>query len=120
MAYKRYIVEFGMGVDLHGMDVTKAATKAVKDAISHGCLCGLNDILELKNPAEAMKVKVQVGTPFPEKVDAAAVAKMVPFGETEVEIREGGMSAKGLEVKSLGDGDTMVMAIAVLTVYVDV
>lgn len=32
---KRYVVEFGYGVDLHGQDVNKAAQKAVKDAISH-------------------------------------------------------------------------------------
>ena len=38
---KRYIVEFGMGADLHGGDVTKAAVKAVKDATSRSCLCGM-------------------------------------------------------------------------------
>ena len=42
---KKYIVEIGMGADLHGQDVTKAGRKAVKDAISHSCLCGLQEIL---------------------------------------------------------------------------
>ncbi|WP_034631412.1 Lin0512 family protein [Desulfotruncus alcoholivorax] len=47
---KRYIIEFGTGIDFHGQDVTGAARKAVKDAISHACLCGskvgpgLNDL----------------------------------------------------------------------------
>ncbi|MBQ1434455.1 MAG: Lin0512 family protein, partial [Clostridia bacterium] len=35
MAWKRFIIEFGTGVDVHGIDVTKAAQKAVKDAVSH-------------------------------------------------------------------------------------
>ena len=38
---KKYIVELGLGSDFHGQDVTKAAKKAAKDAISHSCLCGL-------------------------------------------------------------------------------
>lgn len=44
---KKFIVEFGMGTDFHGQDVTKAAKKAVKDAVSRSCLCGLEDVLGL-------------------------------------------------------------------------
>ena len=43
---KKFIVEFGMGTDFHGQDVTKAAKKAVKDAVSRSCLCGLEDVLD--------------------------------------------------------------------------
>ena len=39
MARKRFIVELGTGADLHGEDVTEAACRAVKDAISSNCLC---------------------------------------------------------------------------------
>ena len=42
---KRFIVEFGSGADLHGADMTKAAARAIKDAVSHACLCGLVEIL---------------------------------------------------------------------------
>lgn len=119
MAYKRYLVEFGTGVDLHGMDVTKASTKAVKDAVSHCCMCGLSEVLNLDNIAEALKIKVEVGVPFPEKVDKQAVANMIPFGEAEVEIMAGGMKARGMAVPSMGEGDTLVIANAVLTVYVN-
>jgi len=45
MTKKRFVVELGYGADLHGGDVTKAAQRAVKDAISRSCLCGLFDIL---------------------------------------------------------------------------
>ncbi|MDR1622799.1 MAG: Lin0512 family protein, partial [Synergistaceae bacterium] len=38
---RRYIVEFGIGMDFHGQDVSKAAAKAVRDATTKSCLCGL-------------------------------------------------------------------------------
>ena len=44
---RKFIVEFGMGTDLHGQDVNKAAKKAVKDAVSRSCLCGLQDVLNI-------------------------------------------------------------------------
>ena len=31
---RRFIIEFGLGTDFHGQDVSKAAQKAVKDAIN--------------------------------------------------------------------------------------
>ena len=41
---KRFVLEFGTGIDLHGEDNTKAACRAVKDAVSRSCLCGLLEI----------------------------------------------------------------------------
>jgi uncharacterized protein (TIGR02058 family) len=38
MARKRVILELGMGNDLHGGDYTKAALRAVQDAIHHSSL----------------------------------------------------------------------------------
>ena len=35
---KRFIVEIGTGIDIHGEDATKAACRAVKDAVSRSCL----------------------------------------------------------------------------------
>ena len=46
---KRFIVEIGTGIDIHGENATKAACRAVKDAVSRSCLCGLLEILELQN-----------------------------------------------------------------------
>ena len=42
---KRFLVEFAMGTDLHGQNVTKAACKAVRNAISNCFLCGISDCL---------------------------------------------------------------------------
>ena len=38
MALIRYVTEMGMGVDVHGGDYTKAARRAVSDAIRHSSL----------------------------------------------------------------------------------
>ncbi|MEM8542155.1 MAG: Lin0512 family protein, partial [Pseudomonadota bacterium] len=38
MALKRFATEFGMGVDLRGQDYTKAAIRAVKDALYRNSL----------------------------------------------------------------------------------
>ncbi len=48
------------------------------------------------------------------------VLKAVPFGSTKLEVVEGGLSVRGLHVPELGEGDTIVVAVAALTVYVDV
>lgn len=118
--YKRYIVEFGVGADLHGMDVTKAAKKAVKDAISHSCLSGITEVLGITDPASKMRIELKIAAPFPEKVDADSVAATVPFGQVTTEVVEGGMTVRGLHVDALGEGDQITLVNAALTVYVDV
>ena len=119
MAYRRYLVEFGTGADLHGLDAAKAARKAVKDAISHCCLCGMEELLGLKDPGKAMKVQVRVGCPNPEQVPPQEIAGMIPFGTPEVEVVPGGLSVRGLAVPALGEGDSILIANAALTVWVD-
>jgi len=118
MPRKRFIVELGYGADLHGGDVTKAAKRAVKDAISRNCLCGLFDILDIKNP-DRMHVAVKIGCPKPEEIDSEEVLSVLPFGSSELEVVSGGLSVRGLELPALGEGDTICVAIAALTVYVD-
>lgn len=119
MEYRRYLVEFGTGADLHGLDATKAASRAVKDALSHCCLCGLEDLLRLKEPGRAMHVQVRVGCPNHGSVDLRALESLIPFGTPEVEVVEGGLSVRGLAVPALGEGDTILIANAALTVWVD-
>jgi uncharacterized protein (TIGR02058 family) len=120
MAYKRYLIEFDTGVDLHGMNVTKAAQKAVKGAISHCCMCGIPDLLNIKDPFNALKIEVKLGAPFPEKVDIEEVKKALPpYKDLSIDVVQGGMTAKGLHVDAFGDGDTIVMVNAALTVSVN-
>ncbi len=117
MAMKRFVVELGYGTDLHGGNSTKAACRAVKDAVSRSCLCGLFEILDLKDP-NSMHVKVKVACPKPEEVDGQQVLATVPFGTKELEIVSGGMMTLGLEVPELGSGDNIFVAVAALTVSV--
>ncbi|HWR44173.1 Lin0512 family protein [Sporomusa sp.] len=118
MKRKRFIVEIGMGADLHGGDVTKAAQRAVKDAMSRSCLCGLFDIAKISDPNQ-MHVEVRIGCPQPEKVKRDEVKGIVPFGSVTVETVLGGIDVKGLHLPALGEGDTIVVAVAALTVYVE-
>jgi len=118
MSYKRYVVELGYGADLHGANATTAAKRAVKDAISRSCLCGLFDIVGIEDP-NAMHVKVKIGCPRPEEVNGKEVLEVLPFGSSELEVVEGGLLTQGLEVPALGSGDNILVAVASLTVCVD-
>jgi len=118
MALRRFIIEVGMGVDQHGQDDTRAAEKAVQDAIHRSCLCGLREVAGLKNPAD-MVVEILIGCPHPESVDQDRVLKVLPFGQKKIEVRQGGLLGKTLFQPELGDkNDEMVVANAIVTVYV--
>jgi uncharacterized protein (TIGR02058 family) len=117
---KRFVVEFGMGLDQHGQDATNAACKAVKDAVAHSCLSGLLEIVRLPH-VNAMLVEIQVACPSPGSVDRQAVLAALPFGEKRLTVCEGGMVAHGLFQPELGDTtDEAYVANAAITVWVDV
>jgi uncharacterized protein (TIGR02058 family) len=116
---RRFIIEFGMGVDLHGQDVQKAAEKAVRDATSKSCLCGLKEILNLDDLNQSVFVKVTVAVSRPEDVSASKVAKCLPMGKVEVEAVKGGLKVPGLLVPEFGDKDDSV-EVAVACVEVGV
>jgi len=116
---KRFIVEIGTGIDIHGGNVTKAACRAVKDAVSRSCLCGLLEILELKN-LEDVKVDIQVALPNPEQVDLEQVMDEVPIGRKSAHAVEGGMTARGLCVPQFAPQcDQIVVANAAVTVFIN-
>ena len=118
MALKRFIVEAGMGVDQHGQDNTRAAEKAVQDAIHRSCLCGLREVAGLKSSNDLV-VEVLIGCPNPESVDKERVLRVLPFGKKSIEVRKGGLSGKTVFLPELGDKtDEMVVANALVTVYV--
>lgn len=117
---KRFIVELGVGTDLHGGDVTKATARAIKDAVSHSCLCGISEIIQLEDLSK-MEVRIKVGCPYPQKLDQAKILKQVPFGKATIdEVVTGGLSTTGLHVDALGEGDQIVISVVSLTVYLDV
>ena len=118
MDLRRFIIELGMGADLHGGDVTKAGQKAIRDAVSRCCLCGLMDIFEFEPPDE-MVIRLKVAAPGHERLDKDALKATVPFGRVELETVEGGLATEGLSLPSLGPGSEIVIALASITVLVD-
>lgn len=119
MKRRRYAIELGYGADLHGEDMTKAALRAVRDAMSRTCLCGLVEVHGSDGFADVY-VHVQVAVPEPVEVDLDVLKKAVPIGTATAEACQGGMRAKGLEVECFGPGcSRIVCACASLTIYVD-
>src|SRR5947208_12499205 len=108
MARIRCITEMGMGVDVHGRDATKAAKRAVSDAIRHSSLGFVR--LFGKTPQD-MLVDVVIGVPNPEGVDTSAVAKQLPYGTVTVKAVKG-----GLEIPAESGGDGNVLANAAVSV----
>src|SRR2546429_7250080 len=88
MTLKRVITEFGTGNDLHGGDYTKAAVRAVEDAIHHS---SLSLIRSLGVDARAMQVEVTIGVQQPGRVDVAAVKAALPHGQVTVKTVKGGL-----------------------------
>ena len=70
MTLQRVITEFGTGNDLHGGDYTKAAVRAVEDAIHHS---SLSLIRSLGLDARTMQVEVTIGVQRPAEVRAETV-----------------------------------------------
>jgi len=112
MVRRRCITEMGMGVDVHGKDATKAAKRAVSDAIRHS---SLSFVALLGKTAHDMFVDVTIGVPDPHGVDASAVAKELPYGKVTVTAVKG-----GLEIPAEQGGDSILIANAAVVVSLDV
>jgi uncharacterized protein (TIGR02058 family) len=111
MTLKRVILEMGTGNDLHGSDYTKAALRAVQDALHHS---SLSMVRTLGLDARTMQVEVTIGVQQPDRVDAAAVKASLPRGTVAVKVVKG-----GLDVPAEGDHDAIVIATAAIAVRFD-
>ena len=111
MPKKRMAVEFGLGTDLRGQDYTKAAIRALKDALWHNSLTMAQ---AFGFPPEAMIVHIRIGVQQPDQVDKSAVAAILPYGTAEVETAFGGMDITS------PDGNTTITANAAAIVYFDI
>jgi uncharacterized protein (TIGR02058 family) len=111
MPAKRVILEMGTGNDLHGGDYTKAALRAVQDAIHHS---SLSMIRSLGVDSKTMQVDVTIGVQQPGKVDAEKVKASLPHGKVTVNVVKG-----GLDVPDESGKDTAVIASAAVEVRLD-
>jgi uncharacterized protein (TIGR02058 family) len=88
MALKRMVLQIGMGTDIRGADYTKAAVRALRDALWHNSLSVAN---ALGQPTDAMQVEVTIGLPRPDLVDKEQVLAVLPHGTGTVRVVEGGL-----------------------------
>ena len=111
MATKRMLLELGMGTDIRGGDPTKAAVRALKDALWHNSL-SITKALGLDY--DAMHVVVTIASPHPQHIDQQAVLAVLPHGSGEVKVVAG-----GLEIPTDDGDDVTLIAHAAAEVYID-
>jgi uncharacterized protein (TIGR02058 family) len=112
MALKRMVLQIGMGTDLRGADYTKAAVRALRDALWHNSL-SVADAVGL--PVASMQVEVTIGVPRPDQVDKQAVLAVLPHGSGTVRVVEG-----GLEIPNDAGTNMTVIANAAAVVRLDI
>ncbi|HXZ53109.1 MAG TPA: Lin0512 family protein [Burkholderiales bacterium] len=111
MTAKRLFLEIGTGNDLHGGDYTKAAVRAVEDALHHSSLTLFRS---LGIDPNSMQVEVTIGVQQPDRVDHAAVGRAFPYGQVAVSVVKG-----GLDVPDESGRDATVIASAAVIVRLD-
>ena len=109
---KRIILEMGTGNDLYGEDYTKAACRAVEDAIRHSSLILFRS---LGFDHADMQVQVTIGVQHPEKVNAELVAQKLPRGTASVRVVKG-----GLNLVDADNNSCTVVATAAVEAWLDI
>ena len=108
------LIELGMGVDLQGQDATKAAVRAVRDAVGRIYLPGLRPFMT----GGAKRIDILVRLAVPEAAgppDPAAVKAALPHGAVTIDVAPGGMLAPN----GLDDGRICIVNAAVEVAVAD-
>lgn len=108
---RRIILEMGTGNDLYGEDYTKAAVRAVQDALHHSSLTLFKS---LNIDPNTMRVEVTIGVQKPDEVDPVTIAKQIPYGTVNVNSVSGGMYLPDHE-----NDIVSVVATAAIAAYID-
>lgn len=114
MMEKLMFIETGMGIDVHGQNITKAAVRAIKNAIHFNSMPGIRSVLP-GNSLDNMIVNVKLAVPCDkEKLNIDAVKETIPFGKVTVEVMDGGMlTTSGIVLEEKGDkNDKMYIVVA--------
>jgi uncharacterized protein (TIGR02058 family) len=118
-----FFVQMGFGVDQHGEnDATKAATRAVRNAIEFNSIPGV--IESIPGGRKEMLIHVKLGIPAVDDtsdsvlekmpIDVLQVAKVFPYGRLlPIDVVVGGLSfPTGRVVPELGDDDDTAICVA--------
>lgn len=109
MSRERIILEMGTGNDLYGMDYTKAAKRAIQDALHHSSIVMFKS---LNMDHRDMHVQVTIAVQEPDKLDIAALTAELPRGKAVVTAVSGGLNVHDAE-----NDQTHVIATAAVEAY---
>ncbi|KAJ4703623.1 3R-hydroxymyristoyl-dehydratase-hydroxymyristoyl ACP dehydrase isoform 1 [Melia azedarach] len=104
---KLLFVEMGVGYDQHGQDVTAAAMRACRDAISSNSIPAFRRGSIPGVSFEQMKLLIKLGVPhsLQQLLDIERVKSVFPYGKIlNVEVVDGGLiCSSGVHVEEMGD-----------------
>lgn len=89
-AATRIILEMGAGTALHSGDYTKAAKRAVQDALYHSSLILFR---QTQFDPHAMQIELILGAQKPDEIDLQEVADLLPYGTVTPRAVLGGLDA---------------------------
>lgn len=112
MTEKRIILEMGTGNDLYGLDYTKAACRAVQDALHHSSIVLFKS---LGYDHTDMRVQVTIGVQEPDRLDLARITAELPRGRAEVSAVFGGLNVHDPEQDT-----THVIATAAIEAFIPI
>ena len=112
MARKPFVLELGSGADLRGGDPTKAAIRAVQEAIYRNSLY----VLDYIDNFDKLVVEVTIGVPRPEMVRSEEVLAVLPVGQKSIRVVEGGLAIPYRE----GGSEEVILAHAAVRVFLEV
>lgn len=110
MAKTRMVTQFGMGTSIRRGDYTRAAERAIRDALWHNSL-SVADAFGF--PRTAMLIDVEIGVQAPDAVDTAALIAIFPYGQPTVRVVQGGLDIP----KPGGDGATLIANAAIIVSF---
>ena len=109
MTDQRFIIEMGMGNDLHGENYTKAAGRAIEDAMRHS---SIPMFTALGIDHKEMRVQVTVAVQNPDQVDCETLTTLLPRGRATVTATHG-----GLNITNPDTGEVTVVAQAAVEAF---
>src|SRR5690625_277786 len=89
---KIIFIQTGTGIDVHGQNITKAASRAVKDAIHYNSMPGVRDQLP-DGDINKMKTTVKLAVPKDsDQLNKEDIKKIISYCEVTVEVVTGDMA----------------------------
>ena len=118
MTKKRVAMELGMGTSLRRQDYTKAAVRALQDALWHNSLT-VADAFGFSR--EDMIIEVDVAVQQPTLVDIDTVKAVLPYGQPHIRVVHGGLDIPKPPKprKNFADTEKTVIAQVAVNVYFD-